>query len=258
MGTARRLAGCVVSLCTCALCTAVASLAPALGGERAERGVFDLLRRGPGIVNHPVGVVPSAGIRIPAGWPLDSDGTITCLTCHAAIPDLSFRNDPQLRCDGPQGSRSLTFCGNCHDAGQSGGKHAMHWLAVPRAHVLEFGTELAGNENGLAQPTDGDPLDSESRRCLECHDGVSASDRFAGGNGLADADWNHPVGIAYATGRDAEVTLRPPSELPPLVRLPGGRVSCVSCHNLYAGSDHLLSVTLERSTLCFVCHRLDP
>ncbi len=230
---------------------AAAALVPARGSDRANAAAFDALRHGPGVVNHPVGVVPSARVRIPAGWPLRADGTLTCLTCHASLPDLESSGDAKLRGNPTAGDAAGNFCVTCHGGSWSDNSRAMHWMALTRAHI-------PADNDAEAYAGGRDGLDRESRRCLECHDGVTARDGSVGGKGMADPGTNHPVGIEYATGRDAEVTLRSPSELPHSVRLPGGRVSCVSCHNLYAGHDRLLTVPLERSTLCFTCHRLDP
>ena len=70
---------------------------------------------------------------------------------------------------------------------------------------------------------------------------------------------NHPVGVRYplGAGRDSGVSFRPAGLLPEQVRLPGGVVSCVSCHDLYAPERHLLTVSLDGSALCFTCHAMD-
>ena len=48
-----------------------------------------------------------------------------------------------------------------------------------------------------------------------------------------------------------------PAMLPPHVRLPNGTVGCISCHDLYATKQELLTVTTNASKLCFTCHAMD-
>ena len=134
----------------------------------------------------------------------------------------------------------------------------MHWLAIGAAHV---GVGHAGpGPDRAAAPG----LDGQTRQCLGCHDGVSA------GESLNRTPWerrhgfhedkrqNHPVGVRYPnrTPKNFSVPFRPASGLPARVRLPEGRVSCVSCHDLYAGDEHLLTVPNKGSELCFTCHDL--
>lgn len=209
---------------------------------------------GPGDINHPVGVVPSAAVRIPDDWPLDSGGAITCRTCHREFPsrergaslrgqfaDLSGERDDDLA--------TASFCQNCHGSASRGSRVGAHWLAMEGAHI-RVGRDVAAKSAAY--------LDEISRRCLECHDGVSAGDA----PGMKTASWSdvddHPVGMPYAIGGDeaSDVGLRSVMSLPKAVRLPGGQVSCVSCHNLYAGSKGLLTVSLEGSALCFTCHEM--
>jgi predicted CXXCH cytochrome family protein len=74
-----------------------------------------------------------------------------------------------------------------------------------------------------------------------------------------DARRNHPIGVRYprqGTTR-AEMPLRPTSTLPPNVRLPGGTVSCISCHDLYNMDPKRLSVPITESQLCFTCHDMN-
>ena len=50
----------------------------ALAASRdSDRRWMDKLRDGPGVVNHPVRIVPSSAVRIPKDWPLDGNGAIT-------------------------------------------------------------------------------------------------------------------------------------------------------------------------------------
>ncbi|NOT01639.1 MAG: hypothetical protein HOP29_13540 [Phycisphaerales bacterium] len=111
----------------------------------------------------------------------------------------------------------------------------------------------------------GGSIDAESRRCLACHDGISAADAVGNGrartvsfvNGQPNGD--HPIGGDYrhAAHRRPDSVLRPIQLVPPRIRLPGGRVSCVSCHDLYSGAPNLLAVPIEESRLCLSCHNMN-
>lgn len=226
------------------------------GEPGQQRSLADKFRYGPGVTNHPVGIVPSAAVRIPSSWPLDADGTITCLTCHRRLPPWQGATSAYLRdFDGEQDDWS-GFCAKCHAADGQRTAAATHWMAVRVAHVKGDATR---------SPRSTASLDAQSRRCMGCHDGVSASDAdnttpWNRGRGyVGDRRRNHPVGVRYPnrTPRKFGVRFRPAALVPKQVRLPGGKVSCVSCHDLYAKSRSLLTVPIERSALCFACHDLD-
>ncbi len=207
---------------------------------------------GPGIANHPVGVVPSAGVRVPTDWPLDSMGAITCFTCHTEIPAEPTGANPKLRGVNTAAEPGTAFCGTCHEFDQRDAK-SIHWLALGTAHVQ--------SDRGATR-VNTETLGAQTRRCLSCHDGAMASEsgnatpwnHFRGGMG--DEGRNHPVGIRYERSNRLRRAspLRPASLLPEEVRLPDGKVSCVSCHNLYAGSPYLLAVPTRGSQLCLTCH----
>ncbi len=230
-------------------------LAALAGWPGGERSLADKLRYGPGQTNHPVQVRPSANVQVPAGWPLDADGSLTCITCHETLPDLRGGTDPYLRDFDAEAASALDFCAKCHTEGGQAGR-SMHWMAVGRAHL--------GPEGDQRRRSAGQ-LDAESRTCLSCHDGVNAAESVnpAGGghemNSYGDRGRNHPIGVMYPSpsARRAGSPLRVKASLPPEIRLPDGRVSCVSCHNLYAGRPGLLTVPIEGSQLCFGCHDLD-
>ncbi len=212
---------------------------------------------GPGVSNHPVNIVPSAGMRIPPGWPLAPDGSITCKTCHASIPFPGVQGSGRPRGMDDSFSDALAFCMNCHRDTVGGSAATTHWVALPRAHILRdsFKNRFAG----------GGALDEASRNCLTCHDGLNASD--AGHEtglsrslaNLGEKDRNHPIGVLYPQfgKRRAEVPLRPAAALPATVQLPGGMVSCVSCHDLYQPDRNRLSVPINDSRLCLTCHDLN-
>ena len=185
----------------------------AAGGRGGQRSVAEELLHGPGVTNHPVGVPPSAAVNIPPDWPLDDDGTVTCLTCHERIGPSQGATRAYLR-DFAEGLEDPTdFCTKCHVASAARTAAAVHWMAVPRAHIM-------------AEATRGKPsrrsLDAHSRRCMGCHDGVSASDAgnstpWNRGRGFVGArERNHPVGVPYPTRtpRNFSVRFRPAALLP--------------------------------------------
>jgi predicted CXXCH cytochrome family protein len=246
----RRLCG--VCLFALALCAQPVITGAGEGG--LVRPLHEILRRGPGMWNHPIGVRPSAAVRIPEGWPLEADGTISCKTCHTKLPSIDASGSRFLRGGESVRSPSDVFCTQCHVSGRGSDRSAMHWMAVREAHV----DREPKRSGGLGA------LDSESRRCLGCHDGISAADsvnssRVGGGGHYGLATGDHPVGIPYRRPGTARgnTPLRPQQLLPASIRLPDGRVSCVSCHNLYAKRRNLLTVPIEESKLCFSCHMMD-
>jgi len=222
-------------------------------GGTVELGGTDTLRYGPGVANHPVNVVPSSAVEIPADWPLGSGGTITCLTCHPKLPSSSGASEPLLRDFDEAEMESADFCVKCHGASTERSAASMHWMAIGIAHVKADRT-VSGRRAGL--------LDSDSQRCMGCHDGVSASEAAnttawnRGPGSRGDKRRHHPVGVPYRdrAPKKAAVRLRSTSLLPKNMRLPDGQVSCVSCHDLYAPDRDRLTVPIEGSALCFTCH----
>ncbi|HNO79102.1 MAG TPA: cytochrome c3 family protein [Phycisphaerae bacterium] len=103
--------------------------------------------------------------------------------------------------------------------------------------------------------------------CLGCHDGTVASstigsahamlagvrEGFSVPEGFAWRD--HPIGVPYPSNNRE---YRPESFVTAdgTVRLPEGRMECVSCHDPHnsAGIDKLLVKSNRRSALCLTCH----
>ena len=227
-------------------------LAPNVRGLGNSSMAGDPPRSGPGITNHPVGIVPSAAITVPEGWPLDPDGAITCRTCHAGPGLSSPSSPPRLRGSESDPLVSTDFCAKCHGQLLEHSAKALHWLALGTAH-------LSSRREGAPGPSRS--LDHRSRQCLSCHDGVSATEsdnltpwsRARGYSG--DQRRNHPIGISYRRTHSKDLSpLRPLSMLPREVELPEGKVGCCSCHNLFAGTRYLLSVSIQGSQLCLTCH----
>ncbi len=226
------------------------------GSRAASRSLAERLRDGPGASNHPVHVRPSGTVRIPRGWPLADDGSLTCLTCHDKLPPLEGASHAYLRDFAEEEADTLAFCVKCHSDDTTRTATAQHWMAVGVAHVPDD-DRRPHRSGGL--------LDADSRRCMACHDGVGADEAVnstvwnRGSSPLDDRRRNHPIGVSYPshTPRNYGVPFRPISMLPAGIRLPDGKVSCVSCHDLYASDRHHLSVPIEGSALCFACHQMD-
>ena len=252
--TTRSFARCLtLPKCASARLTAALSVtyvAASVGGSsKADSGYA----HGPGITNHPIHVVPSESVIVPSSWPLDGSGGITCLTCHTDILDERKESGPRLRDFEWQTAEPTEFCTKCH--GQTGQRNArsMHWLALGVAHISSDPADARAG---------GRVLDTHTRQCLSCHDGVIATESknvtpWTHSRGYSsDGHRNHPIGVRYdRLSRPKDLSpLRPASMLPQEVTLPDWKVGCVSCHNLYAQERHLLTVPIEGSELCLTCH----
>jgi predicted CXXCH cytochrome family protein len=104
--------------------------------------------------------------------------------------------------------------------------------------------------------------------CIRCHDGTIARDTipieprgrfpnlrhpglFGAGHGRSD----HPVGVEYPNVQDG---YHPANKVEASgeVRLPGGRVECITCHDPHdmSGQKYMLVMSNARSALCLTCH----
>lgn len=103
--------------------------------------------------------------------------------------------------------------------------------------------------------------------CLGCHDGTVASSTIGTAHamlagvreGFEVPDgfvWrDHPIGVPYPQ-RERGYVPRSRVEADGRIRLPEGRVECVSCHDPHnaAGEPYLLAMSNRRSALCLACH----
>jgi len=236
---------------------------PASGGQPAGRRIVAM--PGPvsqgclachttlhGVLSHPVGPRPTAtsGL-VTSGLPLEAGGGVGCLTCHGdelADHGLTGRPASGLHLRRTPGA----LCASCHTPLQGPQNGRDHALLGRRAHLAPSSDDGHGAVG----------LDRESRGCLGCHDGSTASAAAVheGGRGrnlLGAAralSGEHPVGIEYDGLRGWQRgSLRPPSSLPSAVRLFDGRVGCGSCHSVYAPGPGLLVRQGDRN-LCLSCH----
>lgn len=185
--------------------------------------------------SHPTGIKPTSSI--PARFPLDWKGDMTCSTCHR----VHDRNPLKLRAK--RAGREL--CQSCHAPEffarmKDGGASVMNF-----GH-LDAGTQLAGG------------IDNFSIQCMACHEElggelqVRVSGRLIrhGGNRVS-----HPVGVRYADSI-AFGGYRPVAGIERAIQLPDGKVSCISCHRGYSEKHGGLVIDNQRDKLCYSCHDL--
>ena len=182
--------------------------------------------------SHPTGFVPAR--PLPAEFPLDWKGEVTCSTCH----DLHNDQPAHLRA----GNDGVDGCLACHSV------DFFEEMADSGMLLMGFGHLNAGGDRMST-------VDRYSERCAVCHrqsltisgDVVRVAYTSFNGTGMA----NHPVGTAYRQAM-FHTDLRPAAELPKEMLLPDGRVSCLSCHRGYSRQHGALAVELGR--LCISCH----
>ncbi|MES2149427.1 MAG: cytochrome c3 family protein [Pseudomonadota bacterium] len=188
-------------------------------------------------VSHPTGFAPKAAL--PAGFPLDWKGDLTCSTCHA----VHASGHGLMR--SAQGGKTL--CLLCHQP-------AFFSAMRDGGNSLTSGHLARAGQGGEAA------LDAYSRKCLECH-GSNAVARLATSvdrNGVlrhASEKVNHPIGMSYQKA-SAFGGYRARKLVEKKLFLPDGKVACISCHAGYQQEHGKLVIGMARSQLCFECHDL--
>lgn len=157
-------------------------------------------------------------------------------------------------------------------------------LMVTTANAGSFRDFIIGDElSNTAESLIGIPRDSESARCMQCHNGSKGK-----AVGLKHADSamtftnhgssNHPVGMSYASyARKDPASYIDPVSLDSRVKLENGKVTCISCHETKKSNSHSTGVTLvdnasaatntcastkalttgpSQTRLCMTCHAL--
>lgn len=197
---------------------------------------------------HPVGVAPS--MHVPDALPL-ADGLMSCETCHDGPSARGHAAFPATGKDYLRIPEELgSLCATCHRDTHGRGAHGSGSI---RAH-------LAKSDVRLARPG----IDDESRACITCHDGVTASDAGAHpvlrepGEDSAATGSDHPIGIVYDESRIAAEgsRMKPVLSVDRRVRLFGRTAGCGSCHSVYAKRESLLVMSNRGSALCTSCHAL--
>lgn len=189
-------------------------------------------------VSHPSGFAPNRAL--PAEYPLDWKGDLTCSTCHVTHGE----GRGLLRGN----KRGKEFCMACHDQAFFSSMKDSGTSLVISGHLY------TGRGRGTID------IDAHSLHCLGCH----TSGSYAGGgtvsvgqNGVlrhSSGSAPHPIGRNYReASRNGD--FHPESQLAQKnIMLSDGKVSCVSCHEAYKKEHGKLVMTLDRSALCLACH----
>ncbi len=190
-------------------------------------------------VSHPSGLRPS--MAVPEQFPLDWKGDLTCSSCHVVHGQVHG----QLRVD----VRGEAFCTQCHQ------------LSFFERMADGGGSLMVSGHLDATTAPDNQLSDTYSIQCMTCHgDKAEAPDRLVSidqsnvarhGSG----SMNHPVGVDYVTA-SAFGGYRPVGQLAPEILLPGGQVSCISCHESYSDQHGSVVLSQRGSNLCFQCHDL--
>ncbi len=185
-------------------------------------------------MSHPSGFTPPPGKAIPADYPLDWKGDLTCSTCHEVHSDLPGKMRGLLL-----GSQ---LCMTCH--GQ-----AFFDKMRDRGESLMLSGHL-----GMRNSQNWKNLDPYSVQCMECH--ISRGDVLVDPNMIVrHGPQNHPIGRNYAAA-ERFGGFKPVSMLSKKIQLPNGMVSCVSCHESFTRNHGKLITSGNITTLCFECHDL--
>lgn len=171
---------------------------------------------------------------------------MTCVTCHdphaeTTNDELGFMRTP---------ARGKDFCDLCHRGNLpiGGGVH------VGSVGIAHGKSGIVEDRSGFSQVVDKITLE-----CLNCHDGVIASDasyKVLGGEAVTyrRAGLSHPIGMDYRKAALHDRELRPVEMLSPLIALYDGKVGCASCHNPYSRERRMLILDNAGSALCRECH----
>jgi predicted CXXCH cytochrome family protein len=143
--------------------------------------------------------------------------------------------------------RGLPFCSACHDDG------FFERMADQGGSLLVSGHLDATTDYETMN------IDPFSVQCMGCHydegEAPSSNVSLYEGGVVKHESLNHPVGVSYAKAVSFG-GYRPLAELPEAISLPGGNVSCVSCHQGYSQEHGAMVIPMNESNLCFQCHDL--
>lgn len=213
-------------------------------------------------LNHPINVTVPASVT--KDLTLDSNSRINCLTCHDSpqtTTEFSYDQydqnektyeDRQLKIES-----GIDFCASCHSQTGKSQKEQSHWQFSNFAHLTQLNPDRRKSKNTNTMKTD---IDSESRRCLSCHEEVSAvvpssnetsTQRKMRWKNMSD----HPIGMNYqdtANRGSGEFVSSLMGDRE--VRLFDGKVGCGSCHSLYKDTEANLVEKNTGGNLCRKCH----
>ncbi|MBF0153177.1 MAG: cytochrome c3 family protein [Magnetococcales bacterium] len=190
-------------------------------------------------LSHPSGILP--GRILPATFPLDWKGELTCSSCHV----IHGSGSKLMR----SASKGGAFCRECHN-------DAFFEQMSDRGSSMSGVGHLNARSDSSAVTVE---LDAYSTQCMTCHDdkGGSAPNRVDLNRGGVlrhfGSSLSHPVGRSYENAMKFG-GYHPVSRLPASVPLPNGKVGCVSCHEGYSKKHGGLTVNNKGSALCLTCH----
>jgi len=179
---------------------------------------------------HPVNIKPGKDMHPPASLPLDKDGRIICITCHAV--DWSNGRVTLRMFNETEGSMRA-LCYSCHDESKFSKTN-------PHKDISQDEGCLFCHERMPDRKTDTAAtvsfITSLRMICLRCHD------RFP-----------HPA--------DKEHLVLPTMDVPKDLPLDeAGRITCITCHNPHLGGEKGSAEDLDRrlrrpgDKLCDACH----
>jgi predicted CXXCH cytochrome family protein len=188
-------------------------------------------------VSHPSGFAPRG--KLHPDYPADWKGDLTCSTCHEV-----HGNTPGIM-RGKRRGREL--CLACHDAQFF-------------ARMRDQGNSMTASGHLDVSNATADPrLDPFSRQCMACHGAKGDNDAPSVDRNMivrhGATSLNHPIGANYAKAMKFG-GYRKVSQISKKIMLPGGLVSCVSCHEGYSKIHGKLVIPRAKSALCYECHDL--
>ncbi len=188
-------------------------------------------------VSHPSGFTPRG--KLHADYPLDWKGDLTCSTCH----EVHGTSPGIMR--GKRRGREL--CLACHEQ-QFFARMRDQGNSVTTSGHLDAGRATSDTR-----------LDAYSRQCMDCHAGRGESSAPRVDSNMivrhGATPLNHPIGANYAKSMKYG-GYRKVSQISQKILLPGGLVSCVSCHEGYSKTHGKLVIPKANSALCYECHDL--
>lgn len=190
----------------------------------------------------------------------------TCAACHVphvlGVRPVTLPGGSEAEAGKDRGERGAASAPQ--DATEEGPDASSAAEAAARQAILEMyriSGQAAAHEPNRFTPG------ATSLICLGCHDGTVASSTIGTAHamlagvreGFEVPDgfvWrDHPIGVPYPQ-RERGYVPRSRVEADGRIRLPEGRVECVSCHDPHnaAGEPYLLAMSNRRSALCLACH----
>jgi predicted CXXCH cytochrome family protein len=92
--------------------------------------------------------------------------------------------------------------------------------------------------------------EATTQSCLSCHDGTVAGGHAGFGSG------EHPLDVSYDVAASRNLRFRARFEVSRRILLPGGKITCISCHDGASDEPKHTAMTMSRGTLCTSCHAM--